>query len=174
MTITPKGTVNPGCRPCARWQVVFLLIGFGALVGALLAGEGAHGQEEAPSPRTELAAPAPPVEVRLPAPGAGDHPLPINLPTALQLANVRPLDIAAASERLRAAAAQLEAARVLWLPTAVIGADYWRHDGQIQAVEGRVFGVSRSTFFVGAGPVAIFSLSDALLAPLAARQVVRA
>jgi outer membrane protein TolC len=174
MTIALKATGHPGCRPYTRWQIALPLMGFGLLFGALLVGEDVHGQEEAPSPRTDLTAPASPVEVRLPAVGAGDHPLPINLPTALQLANVRPLDIAAASERLRIAAAQLEAAKVLWLPTAVFGADYWRHDGQIQGVEGRVFGVSRSTFFVGAGPVAIFSISDALLSPLAARQVVRA
>jgi outer membrane protein TolC len=114
------------------------------------------------------------VPVQLPAAGTGDHPLPINLLTALQLANVRPLDIAAAAARLRVAVAQLEAARVLWLPTAVLGADYARHDGQIQAVDGTVFTTSRSSVFVGAGPVAVFAISDAILAPLAARQVSRA
>jgi outer membrane protein TolC len=100
--------------------------------------------------------------------------LPINLPTALQLANVRPLDIALASQQLQVAAAQLEQARVLWLPTVYLGADYFRHDGQIQDVAGNVFGDSKSSFLLGAGPSVVFALSDALFGPLAARQVLRA
>jgi outer membrane protein TolC len=109
-----------------------------------------------------------------PAPIAADKPLPINLPTALQLANVRPLDIALASERIRVAAAQLERAQVLWLPTIYLGTDYFRHDGQIQDVGGNVFGTSKSNFMIGAGPYAVFAVTDALFAPLAERQVVRA
>ena len=104
----------------------------------------------------------------------GDKPLPISLPVALQLANVRPIDVAAASQRVRLATAQLEQARLLWLPTLYLGIDYFRHDGQIQDVAGNVFGTSKSSFMVGAGPSAVFALSDAIFAPLAARQVVRA
>jgi outer membrane protein TolC len=104
----------------------------------------------------------------------GDRPLPINLPTALSLAGVRPLDIALASERVQAAAAQLDRARVLWLPTIYLGTDYYRHDGQLQDVAGNVFGTSKDGFMVGAGPYAVFALSDAIFAPLAARQDVRA
>src|SRR5262249_7638170 len=116
----------------------------------------------------------PPVPVPPPAPAAGDKPLPINLPTALQLAGARPLDIAVASERVRVAAAQLERARVLWLPTVYLGVDYLRHDGQIQQVAGDVFSTSRGALMLGAGPSAVFAVSDALFEPLAARQVVRA
>jgi outer membrane protein TolC len=100
--------------------------------------------------------------------------LPINLATALSLAGVRPLDVALASERVRVAAAQLDRARVLWLPTIYVGTDYFRHDGQLQDVAGNVFGTSKSGFMIGAGPSAVFALSDALLAPLAARQDLRA
>jgi outer membrane protein TolC len=96
------------------------------------------------------------------------------LPTALQLANVRPIDVAVAAEQIRLAAAQLEQARVLWLPTVYLGADYFRHDGQIQDVAGGVFGTSKSSFMLGAGPSAVFALSDAIFGPLAARQVLRA
>jgi outer membrane protein TolC len=103
-----------------------------------------------------------------------DKPLPINLPTALQLAGVRPLDVALASQRIELAVAQLRQAQVLWLPTLYVGADYFRHDGQIQDVSGNVFGTSKSTFMLGAGPSAVFALSDAIFGPLAARQVVRA
>jgi outer membrane protein TolC len=92
----------------------------------------------------------------------------------LQLAGVRPIDIALASERIRFAAAQLDRAQVLWLPTVYLGVDYFRHDGQIQDVAGNVFGTSKSAFMLGAAPFAVFALSDAIFAPLAERQVVRA
>jgi outer membrane protein TolC len=79
-----------------------------------------------------------------------------------------------ASERIRVAAAQLDRAEVLWLPSLQLGVDYFRHDGQIQNVEGRVFGNSRSSFLAGLGPNAVFAVTDAIFGPLAARQVVRA
>ncbi len=105
---------------------------------------------------------------------AEGRPLPINLPTALQLANARPIDIALASQRLQVAAAQLDRADILWLPTLYLGVDYARHDGQIQDVAGNVFTTSKSSFMVGAGPGLSFAVTDALYAPLVARQVVRA
>jgi outer membrane protein TolC len=92
----------------------------------------------------------------------------------MQLANVRPIDIALASERIRFAAAQLDRAQVLWLPTINLGVQYSRHDGEIQETPGAVFGTSRSSFQLGAGPVAIFAITDAIFSPLAERQVVRA
>jgi outer membrane protein TolC len=116
----------------------------------------------------------PPVAVDLPAPAACDKPLPINLAAALQLAGARPIDIALAAERIRVAAAQLERADVLWLPTLLVGGDYFRHDGQIQDVAGNVFGTSKGALLVGAAPIAVFAVTDALFAPLAARQDVRA
>jgi outer membrane protein TolC len=63
---------------------------------------------------------------------------------------------------------------VLWLPTVQLGVDYFRHDGQIQDVAGNVFGTSKSTFMLGAAPIAVFAITDAIFAPLAERQVVRA
>jgi outer membrane protein TolC len=104
----------------------------------------------------------------------GGNPLPINLPTALQLANARSLDIALASQRLRVAAAQLERANTLWLPTMLLGTDYGRHDGKIQDTAGNVTETSKSNFLLGAGPNAVFAISDAIFAPLSARQVVQA
>jgi outer membrane protein TolC len=113
---------------------------------------------------------------KLPPPKAssGEKPLPINLPTALQLAGSGPIDIAVASERIRVAAAQLDRADVLWLPTVYLGGDYYRHDGQIQETPGNVFGTSRTSLMAGAGPSAVFAITDALFEPLAARQVLRA
>lgn len=128
----------------------------------------------APSQDRPAATLGAPVPLDAPPLPAGTRPLPINLPTALQLAGVHALDIQAASLRLRQAAAQLEQANVLWLPSVNVGADYLRHDGRIQAVPGDVITTSRSSFLAGIGPNAVFALSDALFAPLAARQVVRA
>jgi outer membrane protein TolC len=114
------------------------------------------------------------VPLAAPAPAPSDKPLPINLPTALQLAGMRPIDISLASERIQVAAAQLGRAEVLWLPTIYVGGDYFRHDGQIQDVAGNILGTSKSTMMVGAGPSAVFALCDALFQPLAARQDLRA
>jgi outer membrane protein TolC len=151
---------------------VFALLGLTLALGGR---RGALGQEQAPRP-TLLQPPAcaPPVPFTPPAPGIYDRPLPINLPTALRLAGARPLDIAAAAASIRLAAAQLQRAQVLWLPTVYLGADYFRHDGQLQDVAGTVFGTSKSSLMFGAGPNAVFAISDALFEPLAARQVLRA
>jgi outer membrane protein TolC len=147
-----------------------------ALAGALLVPTGRARAEERP-----LALPPPhayhapgPTPLASPAPAPCDKPLPINLPTALQLAQVRPLDVAIASERIRLACAELQQARLLWLPTVYLGVDYYRHDGQVQDIPGDVFGTSKSGLLLGAGPSAVFAVSDAIFAPLAARQVVRA
>jgi outer membrane protein TolC len=107
-------------------------------------------------------------------PVVAQQPYPINLPTAMKLAGAEPLDIAIATARLQTAAAQLEKANVLWLPSVQVGADYFRQDGQIQDVVGNVFSTSKSTLMLGAGPGLVFAVSDAIFAPLAARQAVRA
>src|SRR5262245_16594565 len=138
------------------------------LVAGLFLTAAAAGQEPAPPPRPAVPTPA------VPAAETAGRSLPINLPTALHLAGVRPIDVAVATQRVEAAAAQLERANLLWLPTVYLGVDYARHDGQIQDVSGRVFTTSKSSFMVGAGPVMTFAVTDALYAPLAARQVVRA
>jgi outer membrane protein TolC len=108
-----------------------------------------------------------------PDPTFSDKPLPINLPTALQLAQSRSVDIAVASERVRLAAAQYDRARVLWLPSLQFGVDYFRHDGRLQDVQGHIIDTGKSSFMVGGAPNAVFALSDALFAPLAARQIVQ-
>jgi outer membrane protein TolC len=110
----------------------------------------------------------------LAAPAPADKLLPINLASALQLANARSIDVAVAVERIRIAAAQFDRAHVAWLPTILFGVDYYRHDGRLQDSPGNIIDTSKSTFMVGAGPYAVFALSDAIFAPLAARQVVQA
>ena len=99
---------------------------------------------------------------------------PITLPAALALSNAAPLDVQIAGGRVRVASAQLDRARVQWLPNVNLGADYFRHDGQIQDIVGNVFPTSRSSILLGGGPQANVSLTDAVYAPLAAKQVIRA
>lgn len=141
-------------------------LGFLACTGVFLLANGLRGQEQASSPQLNLP-PTPRGEVDRPT-------LPINLATALQLANAQPLDIALASQRVETALAALDRANVLWLPTIYLGVDYARHDGQLQDIVGEVFTTSRSSFMAGVGPSAVFAVTDAVYAPLAARQVVRA
>src|SRR5579872_1640858 len=57
-----------------------------------------------------------------PQPEPVDKPLPINLATALRLADARPLVIAAAQASLRTAVAQYDEAKVAWLPNVYVGA----------------------------------------------------
>jgi outer membrane protein TolC len=104
---------------------------------------------------------------------AADRPLPINLATALQLAGARPTIIAAAQASVGVAQAQLSKASVLWLPSLNVGAGYYRHDGATQGQSGNFYDNSKDQFFAGAGLTARVAATDALFAPLAARQVVR-
>jgi outer membrane protein TolC len=100
--------------------------------------------------------------------------LPINLPTALKLVNARTMDVAIASQRIQQANAQFDQAKYAWLPTITLGADYLRHDGRSQDSSGNIINPSRTSFMPGVGVNAIFTPADAIFAPLAARQIVRA
>lgn len=134
------------------------------------------GQEEAPAPRlVSPSVPDVPTAPRVTSfPTAGGKPFPINLPTAMKLGNARSLDIELASRRLQVAFAQKQAAAVLWLPSLLFGADYNRHDGPIQTIQGPVINDSRSSFIVGAAPYAVFAVADAIFQPLVVRQTVSA
>jgi outer membrane protein TolC len=99
---------------------------------------------------------------------------PIDRPSAMRLGNVRGLEIELARRRLQVANAQLQGAKVLWLPSIVAGVDYNRHDGPIQEINGPVIDASRSSFMIGGSPTAVFAVADAIFQPLASRQTVRA
>jgi outer membrane protein TolC len=116
-----------------------------------------------------------PTGLALPAlPEPSDRALPINLATALRLSGARPVVIAAAQASEQVAAAQLQKARALWLPSFNVGAGYYRHDGATQGQSGNFYINSKDQFFAGAGLTAHFDTADAIFAPLAARQVLRA
>jgi outer membrane protein TolC len=138
--------------------------------------------QQPPLPRTDLVPVVPAPErdrfgVKLnPAPlRPADRPLPINLATALRLTDARPLVVAAAQASALLAQAQLERARVLWVPTLNTGFDYYRHDGGNQNITtGRLATVSSNFFYAGGGATLIVATTDAIFTPLAARQALRA
>jgi outer membrane protein TolC len=107
-------------------------------------------------------------------PEVTEKPLPINLATALRLAGARPLIISAAQSSVQVAAAQLAKARVEWLPSFNVGTGYYRHDGSTQGQSGNFYINTKDQFLAGAGLTARVATTDALFAPLAARQVLRA
>ena len=148
----------------------------------------------------EPSRPAEPTALATPAEGELGSPLvpgqvirPIDLPDALRLAGANDLDVAIARERVCQAVAELQQARVQWLPSLYLGPNWIRHDGQAQVVEGQVRTISKSSLFLGgtaaagssvSGPVpaggpaqvsgltSILRFSDAIFDALAARQVV--
>ena len=112
---------------------------------------------------------------------------PIDLPTALQLADARNPLVAYTREQVRQAYAKLERADVLWLPSIRAGTAFNHHDGSIQQVDGTQIDTSRNDFFGGLGastygvgsPIvpgvwANFQLADAIFQPLAAQQAIGA
>jgi len=129
--------------------------------------------------------PAPPAEIERPLdlPPPPIETYPIDLMTALHLADASNLQIAVAREQIRQAWARADASRALWLPSIRAGMNFNKHEGPIQDIRGSVFPVSRGAAFSGLGAgtfgagspmvpgiYANFHLADAWFQPLAARQ----
>ena len=70
--------------------------------------------------------------------------LPIDLPTALRLADASNLQVVFAREQVNLALGRLDQANALWLPSIQAGGSYNHHDGAIQRVEGTQILTSRS------------------------------
>jgi outer membrane protein TolC len=75
-----------------------------------------------------------------------------------------------AGRQVAAAAAGYDRARLLWVPNLLFGTDYFAHTGPQQNFAGDLPRSDRTSFMVGLAPIAVFAFSDALYAPLAARQ----
>ena len=104
-----------------------------------------------------------------------DFRFPINLATALRLADARPLIVAAAQASVWVAEAQLTRAKVLWVPSALLGVDYIRHDGGGPDFnKGIMTAPSVNFFYAGPSLYQSVNLTDAIYEPLAARQVLNA
>jgi outer membrane protein TolC len=104
----------------------------------------------------------------------GDRTEPITLATALRLAGSRPYDVQIAEQHVTIATKQLDRAKLLWVPNLVTGLDYFRHEGGQQNFAGEIVRSSRGALSIGVGPNAVVSVADAIYAPLAAKQDLRA
>lgn len=86
-----------------------------------------------PSQKSPLERPATPggevLDMRPPPAEPGDLRFPINLATALRLADARPIIVSTTGATVWIAEANLQKAKVLWVPTINFAADYVRHDG---------------------------------------------
>jgi outer membrane protein TolC len=103
-----------------------------------------------------------------------NHVYPIDLPTALRLANGQNLDIQIARERLKEAKANHESAIELFLPWISPGAAYRRHENRIQDVAGNIIDADKQSYTVGGALTAQMDLGDAVYKSLAAKQLVNA
>ena len=102
----------------------------------------------------------------------------VNLPTALAMVGPQHPAVGFARWRVQQAYAQLDQARVLWLPSLRGGFGFHRHDGNYQASNGEIVDVNRNSFQYGLGLgatgagtttipgiVAEFHLADAIFQP---------
>jgi outer membrane protein TolC len=153
---------------------------------------------ERPSKKSPLEKPAPPsgevMDLKAPPPEPGDLRFPINLGTALRLADARPLIVATAQASAWMAEADLQKAKVLWVPTLNLGFDYTRHDGfgpdTLRGVNipegeningypspgsfGKPLNQNVNYFYSGGALFLMEYLTNILFEPLAARQNVNA
>lgn len=148
-----------------------------AACAALLAAAAAVlAQPPGPKPRPvepgPLPTPVPGPPQFYPPPGPAAYP--IDLPTALRLVDTNNPTVGIARARVREATAQLDRARVAWVPNLTFGPAFFYHAGIDQNRRGDIFSVARGNFTLGAGPTLRVDLADALYLPLVARQVVRA
>lgn len=110
-------------------------------------------------------------------------PVPINLPTTLAMIGGQHPVVGFAQWRVQEAYAQLDRAKVMWLPSIQTGFNYRRRDGNYQAVDGTIVDVNLNSmnYGLGAGAVAAgsptrpgvvaqFHLADALFLPKAAEK----
>ena len=135
-----------------------------------------------PSPSIDPPVPVPPgPPVVPPAPVE----FPIDLSTALRLAEVENPEIAETRMRIQEAMGILQGARVLAIPTLNAGLNYHGHTGNLQRSSGRILSLSEQSLYYGGGSrtlaaeslaipaVNIVSpLADVLFEPLVARQEV--
>ena len=79
----------------------------------------------------------------------------LDLASAMQLAAGQNPNVAFARERINEAYAQHARAEALWLPSIRAGANWNKHEGRIQNVEGDIFSTSRNAGFAGLGANAV-------------------
>lgn len=124
---------------------------------------------------------------QLPVPAVADEaaatpdfldPKELDLTTALQLVGGQSPQVAFAHQRIQEAVAESDAAMSMWLPSIRAGVSLHRHEGNLQASNGTISDVNRSSLQTGFGVNAVgagttptpglsaqFHLSDAVFAP---------
>jgi len=95
----------------------------------------------------------------------------IDLATALRLAGAANLDIQIARERVAEAEANELAAVEQFFPAFSPGAAYRRHEGNIQAVEGRILDAEKEQYTAGVTAEGQVQVGEAIFRTLAARQI---
>ena len=111
----------------------------------------------------------------------------LDLATALQLVGGQNPQVAFAYQRIVEATADRDAAEALWLPSIRAGVSYHRHEGNLQASNGAIADISRSSLQAGLGARAVgagttpvpgvsveFHLSDAVFQPRVAERTLAA
>jgi outer membrane protein TolC len=97
-----------------------------------------------------------------PLPFATERGVPMNLVSALAATDSQNPQVELARWRVQEAYAQVQRAKVLWLPHIRVGAAYNRHEGSIQDVAGTVFDTSRGGYYAGLGPHSVGQGSPAI------------
>lgn len=165
------------CERCFAWRYPLI---FAALFLAASATNTASGE----SPNSDLPPPFGPPGYRdlsaeaPPAAEPAPDPYRIDMSTALALVAGQNPQVEFARWRIREAYANLEAARVLWLPSIQAGASYYHHEGNLQDSGGAILDVDRSSLQTGFGAGAVgagatpqpgliaqFQLVDAIFQP---------
>lgn len=126
-----------------------------------------------PSPSGGPSSP-PPMAVEPSSPRPDAQPVPIDLPTALRIANAANPTIGVALARVREAYALWRAARVLWLPDLETGPAYARHDGVLQNSTGIIFSTNKWSLFEGGGATTSLETANAIFGPQIARRLLDA
>jgi len=99
---------------------------------------------------------------------------PIDLPTALQLAGARNLDIQIAREKQIEALANFDQALEQFFPWLSAGAIYRQHDNLLQDVQGNIITVHKRSEAPGFAPTLQVDLGDALYKSLKSHKLIRA
>jgi outer membrane protein TolC len=115
--------------------------------------------------------------------GAATANYPIDLPTALRLADADNVQVALAREQVQQAYAEYQQAGVLWLPSLRGGVHWNHHEGTLLSSSGEMRDLARGSLYAGAGAAAVgggspavpgifasFNVADAIFQPLAAQQ----
>ncbi len=124
-----------------------------------------------------------PKDLLVPVVPTAEQEYPIDLTTALRLAEAENPRIAEARQRIGEALAVQQGARALLFPTLNVGTNLHEHTGNLQRSSGRILNLNETSLYVGGGTgasaagtvevpaVSIFSqMTDAIFEPLAARQ----